>query len=132
MRRSRAARSVGAMKIQIIKKPNTDVALRITCLLAAAVIAGCESESGEGHEHRQADLKAQAKISEADARATALARVPDGTIKEAELEKEKGKLIWSFDMARPETKDTTEVNVDAITGEIVGVDIEKADKKDKD
>ncbi len=132
------------MKMQIINKQTMSLTLRITALLAAAMIAGCESESGEEHEHHHADLKAEAKISETDARATALAKVPDGTIKEAELEKEKGKLIWSFDIARPNTKDITEVNIDAVTGEIVGTDIEtpkdqakekddeKSEKKDKD
>jgi uncharacterized membrane protein YkoI len=101
----------------------------ITCALMAAVLVGCASEK----EHQER-LQAQAKISEADARATAMNRVPDGTIKEAELEKEKGKLIWSFDMSRPGTKDTTEVNVDAITGQIVAVDVEneKAEKAEKD
>jgi uncharacterized membrane protein YkoI len=46
-------------------------------------------------------------------------------LKEAEIEKEKGKLIWSFDLATPGTKDITEVTVDAITGEIASVETEK-------
>jgi uncharacterized membrane protein YkoI len=91
---------------------------KIACVLVASVLAGCVS--GERRE---------AKISEAQARSIAMNRVPDGKIKEAELEKEKGKLIWSFDMARPGTRDVTEVNVDAITGEIVAVDVESADKE---
>jgi hypothetical protein len=112
--------------------------LSFCCLLAAGLVAGCESEccKGQHKEHHQAKLEAQAKISEADARVTALAKVPDGTIKEAELEKEKGKLIWSFDIARPGTKDITEVNVNAVTGEIVAVDVEaakdQAKEKDED
>jgi len=79
-------------------------------------------------------LKSEAKITEADARAIALSKVPDGTIKEAELEREHGKLIWSFDVARPGTKDITEVNVDAKSGVIVAVDVEtpKAQAKEKD
>ena len=74
----------------------------------------------------------EAKISKADAEKIALNRVPNGTIKEAELEKEKGKLIWSFDVATPGTKNITEVNVDAITGEIVAVDIETPEKEGKE
>jgi uncharacterized membrane protein YkoI len=136
------------MNSAIIEKQIMKITLKITCLLAAALMAGCESESEEGHEHehenRQARLQAQARVSEADARATAQAKVPDGTIKEAELEKEKGKLIWSFDIARPDTHDITEVNIDAINGQIVAVDVEtpkdqakendgdKSEKKDKD
>ena len=46
-------------------------------------------------------------------------QAPNGTIKESELEKEHGKLIWSFDIATPGTTDITEVNVDAITGKVV-------------
>ena len=75
-------------------------------------------------EDSQRLLQAQAKISESDARQTALAKVPNGTIKEAELEKEHGKLQWSFDVTTPGTKNITEVNVNAITGEIISVDIE--------
>ena len=63
---------------------------------------------------------------------TALAKVPNGTVKEAELEEEKGKLIWSFDIATPGTKDITEVNVDAITGKIVATEIEKAKDEAKE
>ncbi len=93
--------------------------------LAASLLVGCAAEKCEPH-------PADAKISKADAQAIALARVPNGTIKEAELEKEHGKLIWSFDVATPDTKDITEVNVDAITGAVVGVDIESAEKEAKE
>ncbi len=45
--------------------------------------------------------------------------------KKANLEKEHGKLIWSFDIATPDSKEITEVNVDAIDGSIVSVEKEK-------
>jgi uncharacterized membrane protein YkoI len=51
----------------------------------------------------------------------ALAKVAGGTIKEAEIEEEGGKLIWSFDIADPGTKLITEVHVDAKTGAIVSI-----------
>ena len=60
---------------------------------------------------------------------TALAKAPGGTVKEGELEKEKGKLIWSFDIATPDTRDITEVNVDAITGQVVSVEKRKGGKR---
>ena len=69
-------------------------------------------------------LEAKAKISRADAEKTALAKVPGGKIKDGELEEEKGKLIWSFDIATEGTKDIKEVAVDAVTGEVVSVDTE--------
>jgi uncharacterized membrane protein YkoI len=90
-------------------------------LLAAALFAaGCTTEKQE-----QADLQSQAKISKEQAQETALAKVPSGTIKESELEKEKGKIIWSFDISTPDSKDITEVNVDAVTGDVVSVEKEK-------
>jgi uncharacterized membrane protein YkoI len=70
------------------------------------------------------DGKAAAKISKETAQATALAKVPGGTVKDGELEKEKGKLIWSFDLSTPDSKDITEIGVDAITGDVVSVEKE--------
>jgi uncharacterized membrane protein YkoI len=79
-------------------------------------------------------LQAQAKISKEQAQQIALTKAPGGTVKEGELEKEKGKLIWSFDIATPGSKDITEVGVDAITGEVVSVEKETPEqqKKEKD
>ena len=45
-------------------------------------------------------------------------------MKESELEKEHGRLVWSFDIATPGTNDITEVQVDAVTGEVVSVEKE--------
>ena len=67
-------------------------------------------------------------VSMAAAKKTALARVDGGTIKSAELEKEKGKLIYSFDIVARD-KQIVEVNVDAKTGEVVAVEHESADKE---
>ncbi|HWY75342.1 MAG TPA: PepSY domain-containing protein [Verrucomicrobiae bacterium] len=108
----------------------------ISTLLCAGILAGsmigCATEK-----EREAKLAAQAKVSRADAEKTALAKVPNGTIKEGELEKEKGKLIWSFDIGVPDSKDIKEVNVDAITGDVVGIETETPaqqakEKKEKD
>ena len=113
------------MKIKII----------VSTSLAAAILSigltACVSEKQE-----QAHLAAQARVSRAEAEKTALTKAPNGTVKEAELEKEKGKLIWSFDIATPGTKDITEVAVDAVTGAIVSVEKEtpeqQAKEKDED
>ena len=61
----------------------------------------------------QAELQKEAKIPEATARATALAQVPNGTVKASELERENGKLIYSYDITVPGKTGTEEVNVDA-------------------
>jgi uncharacterized membrane protein YkoI len=107
--------------------------------LVAVGLAGCATEKSE--DAKQAKYMSQAKVSQADAQTTALAQVSNGTVKESELEKEHGNLIWSFDIATPDSKDITEVNVDAITGKVVSTEKEKAEdvaneaageKKDKD
>jgi uncharacterized membrane protein YkoI len=103
----------------------------LSSTLAIGLLAACVSEKHERHES-QAALQSQAKIAKADAEKIALAQAPNGTIKEGELEREKGKLIWSFDIATPGTSDITEVAVDAVTGQVVGVDKESAAREAKE
>jgi uncharacterized membrane protein YkoI len=102
--------------------------------LAASLLVGCVSEKCEDHnkQAKQAKLMAEAKVSKEDAQKIALAKVPNGTIKESELEKEHGKLIWSFDVTTPDAKDITEVNVDAVTGEVVSTEKEAPEDQKKE
>ncbi len=93
--------------------------LTLCSILAAGFLAGCATEN-------ESQLEAEAKISKPQAQATALTMVPNGTYKECELEREHGKLIWSFCFTTPDSKDITEVNVDAIAGTVVNVEHEKA------
>ena len=88
--------------------------------------------SQEGKEGKTNKLEAQAKITKAEAQKIALDRVPGGTIKEGDIEKEKGKLLWSFDIATPGTKDITEVQVDALTGQVLDVSKETAADQEKE
>ena len=90
-------------------------------ILDAGFLAGCATEN-------ESQLQAKAKISKADAQATALAKVPNGTVKDCELEREHGKIIWSFAITTPDSKDITEVNVDALTGAVVNVEHEVAEE----
>ena len=80
----------------------------------------------------QATLQKEAKISEATARATALKEVPNGTVKSSELEREHGKLIYSYDITVPGKTGIDEVNVNAIDGSVVAKQHEtpKAEKKE--
>ena len=107
------------MKSETNMKQIMSIKLNIACLLVAVIVAGCASEEKENH---NADLKPQATITEAQARATAMAKVPDATIKEAELEKEHGKLIWSMDISKPNAEGISEINIDAMTGDIVSIE----------
>ena len=67
----------------------------------------------------QAALQKEAKISEADARATALKEVPNGSVKSEELEREHGKLIYSYDITVPGKSGIDEVNINAMDGTLV-------------
>ena len=97
-------------------------------VLTVALAAGCATEK----QADQATLQAEAKISKEAATQAALAQVPNGSVKSAELEKEHGKLIWSFDMATPGTSEITEVNVNAITGQVVSTSKESPESESKE
>lgn len=81
----------------------------------------------------QAALRKEAKIAERDARKTALAVVPNGKVQSHELERENGKLIYSYDIKVAGKSGVEEVNVDAMTGEIVAHEHEdaRAEAKEK-
>ena len=69
-------------------------------------------------------LLARAKITPQAATATALANVANGKLDSAEIEEEDGKLIYSFDIKVPGKTGIEEVNVDAMSGKVVGVEHE--------
>lgn len=96
------------------------------------MLTGCTTAKHEAD--NQTRLQAEAKVSKSDAEKIALARIPNGTVKEGELEREKGKLIWSFDITVPDSKDVKEVTVNALTGEVVSVETEspRQESKEKD
>ena len=66
-----------------------------------------------------AKLVKEAKISEDVAAATALKAVPGGKIDKLELEKEDGKLLYSYDIKVVGKTGVEEVHVDAISGELL-------------
>ncbi len=91
----------------------------MAAVAAVAVMSGLGSAALWAAEDSQDALKAEAKVSLEAATQTALDKVHGGTIKSSELEREHGKLIWSFDIARPQTRNISEVQVDAKTGAVV-------------
>jgi DNA-directed RNA polymerase alpha subunit len=80
-------------------------------VLAAQSVRIAESKPG---------LLKQAKITADSAIAVAKAALPKATISSAEIEQENGKLIYSFDMKTAGKSGIDEVNVDALTGKLVG------------
>jgi hypothetical protein len=107
------------------------IASKVSFITLASIFA-LSSSFAFADQATQAKLAAQARISEADARTTALAQVPGGTVSSSELEKEHGKLIWSFDIAKVGSKNITEVQVDAKTGKIVSTKIETPEKEQRE
>ena len=63
-------------------------------------------------------LLARVKITEAEARALALARVPSGRVVDAELEEEDGRLVYSYDLEVDGQAGLTGVEIDAMTGAV--------------
>lgn len=67
------------------------------------------------------------KITMDHARQAALAAVPGGTVESAELEKEKGKWIYSFDVRSG--KEIREVWIDPETGKVLANEVESPAKE---
>jgi len=126
--------------------------MKTSSVLAAAVLAGlafaagCSKEKEEAAETPAAapavapaaqaaaafpteapdSLKAEARVSVDSAAKLALARVPNGTVQKAELERENNALIWSFDIQVPGQTGISEVNVNAVTGAVGATEHENA------
>ena len=92
---------------------------RIAMTLAAVVISAPMALAQSSYKREVPDkLIKSAKVSEKDAVAKAQAAVPNGTIDALELEREKGKLLWSFDFKVPGKTGIDEVQVNAVTGKV--------------
>ena len=87
-------------------------------LVLASATRGAAQQGHPRHE-TEAQLRRQARVPEAQARRTALARVRNGRVRSHELEREHGRLIWSYDIAVPGRAGIEEVAVDAVTGRVV-------------
>ncbi len=104
----------------------------------ATAKAGTKTTTAKRHktvkkEESAAALRAEAKIPEATARATALGQVPTGSsVKKYELEREHGTLIYSYDITVPGKTGIEEIAVSALDGSIVAREHEtpKMEKKE--
>ena len=101
-----------------------------TTLIALAFLAAAGTSASAQATHKpaaaqhkkvetQAELQKEAKMTMADARALAEKTVPKGKIASGEIEREGGKLIYSFDMKVPGKSGIDEVNIDAMTGTLI-------------
>ena len=98
---------------------------RLTLLFACATIAVTPlgAQSLKVKEEKAGMLK-QAKVAAEAALATAQAKVPGGSLKSAEIEKEDGKLSYAFSFTTKGKSGEDEVLVDAMTGAVLSVEHE--------
>ncbi len=102
----------------------TKLTFSLAILVGIVVVTSTTTLAQEKEEKTNAKLEKQAKITLEAAKATALAKVP-GTVEDGELEKEHGKLVYSFDI-RNEKGTISEVWIDAKTGKLIKVEEENA------
>ena len=114
-------------------------AIAFTAPSASAQATKAATPAATAKHETAAQLKKEAKITEKAARATALAQVPGGKVRKHELERENGKLLYSFDIATKGKAGIDEVQIDAVDGSVISNKHEtpamekaeaKADKKE--
>ena len=95
--------------------------LILALLVGAAAPAALSAQAVDATlKQERPGLLAQARVTPDSARAIARRTVPGATIQSAEIENEDHKLIYSFDMKVPGKSGIEEVNVDALTGAVIG------------
>lgn len=112
----------------------------VAALIAALAGNAAAQQNSVRVKEEKAGLFKQAKITPEAATRAAMAVVPNGKIESAELEKEDGKLLYSFDIKIAGKSGIEEVQIDAQTGAVLAHEHEtpkqekaeaKADKKKK-
>jgi len=105
----------------------------VFCAAVAFAAALPLSAQAQGYKKELPDsLVAKAKITEDSAAKVAIKRVPKGTIESAALEREKGKLLYSYDIKVPGKTGVEEVHVSALTGKVMSVMHESAAMQKKE
>jgi uncharacterized membrane protein YkoI len=107
----------------------------ITLLAGSALmvaVAGAQQPTHATQVTIDPKLAAQAKITKDSAQHIALRVVPHATVRSAELEREHGKLIYSFDLKVAGKSGIEEVNINALDGSVVAVEHEspKAERRE--
>jgi uncharacterized membrane protein YkoI len=100
----------------------------VVAALALVVATGARAAAEESQEK----LLREAKVDRSHAEVIALGRARGGKVKSAEIEREHGHLVWSFDITLPNTSDIMEVQVDAKTGKVVAVEKENPSQQAKE
>ncbi|HEV7843589.1 MAG TPA: PepSY domain-containing protein [Pyrinomonadaceae bacterium] len=100
------------------------VAVMASVLSLGMLVTASAQSNGQSNKESQtqARLARQAKITMEQAQEVALRRAP-GNVESSELERERGKVVYSFDI-RNSRGTITEIQVSAITGRVVRVEQE--------
>jgi len=117
---SRSVERLGPDRVEVRMKRTRAFSLAVGMAMAVLGFAAASF----GAQPSEAELMKQVKITKAEAEQIALTKVSHGVVKSAEIENEKGHLVWSFDIARPGSRDIAEILVDAKTGKIISTQAE--------
>ena len=115
----RAGRAPTTIQSETHMRIPRSIPLAAIAMFASAAVAGAQAPAHHPKAETQAELQKEATMTMADARAMALRTVPNARIQAGEIEREGGKLIYSFDMKVPHQSGIDEVNIDAMTGQLV-------------
>ena len=108
------------------------VASLAVSLIALVVVSSTARAQATYKRDLPDSLTAKAKVTEDAAAKTALAKVPKGSIESVELEREGGKLLYSYDIKVPGKKGVEEVHVDAMTGKFLSKEHESPSQEKKE
>jgi uncharacterized membrane protein YkoI len=75
-------------------------------------------------------LRAQVKLTDAEARAIALQRIPGGRIVQAKFEAEGNTPLYTYELRVPNWRGTVELEIHAGTGAVVSEEREETDEDD--
>ena len=116
-------------------RPLTTTLAAAALLTTGAALSPLVAQAPQQHTYKRdlpPALSKEATVSEANAAKTAEERVKNGRIEAVELENERGKLIYSYELKVPGKAGVEEVNVDARTGKVMSAEHEsmKTEKKE--
>ena len=95
--------------------------LRSIILIIVVSVLGFSSSFASGKD----ETGHSGKITKSKAERIALAKMPGGKVRSAELETAKGQHFWSVYIGKPGSKNAKEIRVDAATGKILAVQTER-------
>lgn len=105
-------------------------ALYFACLCIAGPVGTGTAMAAPAEEGwRQVAQPVHTMVPREEAKRVALERVPGGKVMRAKLEIEGDMLLWSVDVKMPDSRNFTEIHIDARTGNIVSVEIETPEQR---